>query len=133
MQMKMLVQLWCTRDPPYSTASMHSSYVKYVFMKVRFLMMLVTRSFMCSSLWITWPELAISSDTYIWVVRSSKRKLHAMKMNIKLYRHWHHFENQGKIFMFHQITVPWNSICCMKFHFEILITSPLISNSYHRL
>ena len=115
----LLVQLRCTRDPSYSIVSIHSSHVKYVFfMKVRFLMMLITRFFMCSSLWITWPKLTISSDIYIWVVRSSKRKSHAMKINIELYRHWHHFENKKKTFMFHQITVLWNFICCMKFHFD---------------
>ena len=110
-----MVQLRCTRDPPYSTTSMHSSHVKYVFMKVRFLMVLATRPFMCPPLWVTWPELTISSGTYIWAVRSPKRKSHAMKMNIELYRHWHHFENQGKTLMFHQITVPWNFTCWWNF------------------
>ena len=52
--------------------------------------------FMCPPLWVTWPELAISVGTYIWAVRSPKRKSQAMWLNSWLSRHWHHFEIKEK-------------------------------------
>ena len=36
---------------------------------------------MCSFLGITWPELTIFEDIYIWAVCSLQRKSHAMKLN----------------------------------------------------
>ena len=85
-------------------------------MKVRFLKVLATRSFMCPFLWITWPKLAISIDTYIWVMRSPKRKSQIIWLNFWLFRHWHLFENQEKFSCFIKspcleiLPVAWNFI-----------------------
>ena len=76
---------------------------------------------MCLFLWITWPKLAIFEDTYIWTVCSSKRKSHAIEMNIWLYRQ---FEILQILYKKTQSQIEINKIKISKFRHncaEILI------------